>query len=697
MSSVSQMQAPMGAATSSGGSELREVLIDKARELFSLCDIETKGFMTKRCMRRLNGEIPLDLDQLEEVFDRLDRDGNGFLTLDEFTNGFGMFMGIDTRPRKMSSSQEEMLETFQESRGRIRRVSFVEEVDENEDVDKQFEEFLDRLGVHQLFKDEDYVKLMWGHLRTENPDMLTNFEEFLLKVTGNIKKTEKECTSLESALINRKQQQDEEVQKLYEEMEIQLRQEKERTLNEERKRQDRLQSELATELSNKDFILQDLMSKHSQLEQRFKQINSQDTDIRIKNAKLEKERDTLKKKLNETEAIVQKMQSYMVSLRQQSLDEKRARAQSALQATEAMVLEREQMIKQLEILRTMNKQLLDQKDEINSLLQQHQEISVVDADERRSDYFSIDADDGVSLAANASGTFPFSFRANHLNSLKNRRGSRISDYLETLGSGRKSPTSFHSAGTDADAEVQEVSLDISSFLLNGKDSRSSGRSSLTGSPTLVQKTVNYETERENVTDHCFGLYSESNVDEKAMDTHSSSLNQAARVQEPSTTASNSRLRRTLVHPERLFKVVIVGDSAVGKSSLINRFCRGHFVSSFNATIGVDFQVKSVIVEGRSVALQLWDTAGQEKFRAITQQYFRKADGVIIVYDVTSEESFKNVRAWISTLQDGTTDKVTVMIVGNKADMDTALRMVSFSTGQKLAHFLQLHGYNRRSK
>lgn len=71
-----------------------------------------------------------------------------------------------------------------------------------------------------------------------------------------------------------------------------------------------------------------------------------------------------------------------------------------------------------------------------------------------------------------------------------------------------------------------------------------------------------------------------------MDTHSSSLNQAARVQEPSTTASNSRLRRTLVHPERLFKVVIVGDSAVGKSSLINRFCRGHFVSSFNATIGM---------------------------------------------------------------------------------------------------------------
>lgn len=66
--------------------------------------------------------------------------------------------------------------------------------------------------------------------------------------------------------------------------------------------------------------------------------------------------------------------------------------------------------------------------------------------------------------------------------------------------------------------------------------------------------------------------------------------------------------------------------------------------------GVDFRVKSVTVEGRPVALQLWDTAGQERFRSITKQYFRKADGVIIVYDVTSEESFKNVRAWVSALQ-----------------------------------------------
>ncbi|OQR69950.1 ras and EF-hand domain-containing protein-like [Tropilaelaps mercedesae] len=513
-----------------------------------------------------------------------------------------MFMGIDTRPRKMSCSQEEMFEAFQESRSRIHQISSVNETDENEEEeDKQFEEFLDGLDAHQLFKDEDYVKLMWGHLRTENPSMLANFEELLLKVSANIKKKEKECSSLENALMNRKQQQDEQVQQLYEEMENQLVQEKERALNEERKRQDRLRSELASELSNKDYILQELMCQHSQLEQRFNQINGQDSDIKLKNAKLEKERDILEKRLSETERVVEKMQSYMENLRQQSLDEKRARAQSALQATEVMALEKEQIIKQLEMLRTVNKQLLDQKDEINSLLCHREEISLMDAEEKRSDYFSIDVNDGISLVSNATATSLSGLGENRAGFFRSRRGSRISDYL---------------------------------------GAPSSERGSLTGS-AILNKQVKSHAERKDMTDHFLKLDVEGGIDEKVLwavhettpsistaslalkDSRKNSLHMLKRAQEPSITDCNARQARTLVHPERLFKVVIVGDSAVGKSSLINRFCRGHFVPSFNTTIGVDFQVKSVVVDGRSVALQLWDTAGQEKFRAITQQYFRK--------------------------------------------------------------------------
>ncbi|KAK2152197.1 hypothetical protein LSH36_337g01059 [Paralvinella palmiformis] len=105
-----------------------------------------------------------------------------------------------------------------------------------------------------------------------------------------------------------------------------------------------------------------------------------------------------------------------------------------------------------------------------------------------------------------------------------------------------------------------------------------------------------------------------------------------------------------VSPERLFKVVFVGDSGVGKSSFIHQFCNQTFKATFSATIGVDFQVKNVRVDGHVIALQLWDTAGQERFRSITKQYFRKADGVLVMYDVTSEVSFKNVRNWMISVQ-----------------------------------------------
>uniref|UniRef100_A0A8R1I5C3 Uncharacterized protein n=1 Tax=Caenorhabditis japonica TaxID=281687 RepID=A0A8R1I5C3_CAEJA len=105
----------------------------------------------------------------------------------------------------------------------------------------------------------------------------------------------------------------------------------------------------------------------------------------------------------------------------------------------------------------------------------------------------------------------------------------------------------------------------------------------------------------------------------------------------------------LAQPDRIFKVVFVGDSAVGKTCFLHRFCHNRFKPLFNATIGVDFTVKTMkIPPNRAIAMQLWDTAGQERFRSITKQYFRKADGVVLMFDVTSEQSFLNVRNWIDS-------------------------------------------------
>eukprot|EP01083_Nonionella_stella_P172877 594594_1 len=96
----------------------------------------------------------------------------------------------------------------------------------------------------------------------------------------------------------------------------------------------------------------------------------------------------------------------------------------------------------------------------------------------------------------------------------------------------------------------------------------------------------------------------------------------------------------------LLKVVMVGDSGVGKSSLLKRFANRDFTGDYISTIGVDFEIKTLEIDGKTVKLQIWDTAGQERFRTITSSYYRGAHGIIIVYDITDKESFDNVRQWL---------------------------------------------------
>ncbi|KAL9296631.1 hypothetical protein ACSQ67_022527 [Phaseolus vulgaris] len=128
----------------------------------------------------------------------------------------------------------------------------------------------------------------------------------------------------------------------------------------------------------------------------------------------------------------------------------------------------------------------------------------------------------------------------------------------------------------------------------------------------------------------------------------------------------------------LIKLLLIGDSGVGKSCLLLRFSDGSFTTSFITTIGIDFKIRTIELDGKRIKLQIWDTAGQERFRTITTAYYRGAMGILLVYDVTDEASFSSkvlnyIRNWIRNIEQHASDNVNKILVGNKADMDESKR------------------------
>ncbi|CAM8898981.1 unnamed protein product [Rhodiola kirilowii] len=133
----------------------------------------------------------------------------------------------------------------------------------------------------------------------------------------------------------------------------------------------------------------------------------------------------------------------------------------------------------------------------------------------------------------------------------------------------------------------------------------------------------------------------------------------------------------------LFKVVIIGDSAVGKSNLLSRYARNEFDSNSKATIGVEFQTQIVEIDGKEVKAQIWDTAGQERFRAVTSAYYRGAFGALVVYDISRRNTFESVPRWLDELDTQSETTVAKMLVGNKSDLES-IRDVSMEEGRQLA-------------
>jgi Ras-related protein Rab-10 len=132
----------------------------------------------------------------------------------------------------------------------------------------------------------------------------------------------------------------------------------------------------------------------------------------------------------------------------------------------------------------------------------------------------------------------------------------------------------------------------------------------------------------------------------------------------------------------LYKILLLGDTQVGKSSILLQYVEKTFTITFISTIGIDFKIKTIELEGKRIKLQIWDTAGQERFHTITTSYYRGAMGIILVYDITSQKSFDNITKWLQNIEMHASPDVERLLVGNKADMDNR-RVVPKERGEQL--------------
>ena len=135
--------------------------------------------------------------------------------------------------------------------------------------------------------------------------------------------------------------------------------------------------------------------------------------------------------------------------------------------------------------------------------------------------------------------------------------------------------------------------------------------------------------------------------------------------------------------EMMFKVVLVGDSSVGKTNIMSKYLKNEFHEDSKATVGVEFGSKQFNIEGHQIKAQIWDTAGQERYKAITSAYYKGAKGAFVVYDITRKQSFESVDRWINDLKAAADKKLSIIIIGNKCDLEDQ-RQVNKEQGEEKA-------------
>ncbi|XP_056370218.1 ras and EF-hand domain-containing protein isoform X2 [Oenanthe melanoleuca] len=647
--------------------------LSRLRALFLACDASGSGRIEREDFAALCAELRVRPAEAEAIFQRLDSDRDGAITFPEFARGF---RGA-TRPQPGGS--EPGGEHMEEEEASAAWVAA--------GLDQPWKDFEVRLGDEARYiPRQEQVSVLYQNIHIAEPRLIQPYEHVIKNFIQEIKL---QSTEMETLAIAVKRAQDKaavQLSELEEEMELRIQAAEHKVKKEEKQKAEEALNELKRQYDTEVGDLQVTIKKLKKLEEQSKYVNHRE-DVaelkkRIHDMLLENQR--LKKDLLEAQTNIAFLQSELDTLKSEYADQSLT-TERDLEIIREYTEDRDNLERQIEILQSANRKLHDSNDGLRSALENS-----------------------------------FSKYNRSLRLANTSPGSTISrSSLKFNGEHSPlNPRSSHSScvGEDYDSlalcdPMQRINCEVDSLPESCFDS---GLSTLRDS-NEYDSEVEYRHQRifqraQYMQEGFGGDASDTDVPEiRDEETYSPASSSAVLDWKPSQPVSrSSSVASTRKHisaltpqsdaaectpkypsSEKAYKIVLAGDAAVGKSSFLMRLCKNEFQGNTSATLGVDFQMKRLIVDGEPTVLQLWDTAGQERFRSIAKSYFRRADGVLLLYDVTCEKSFINVREWVDMIEDATHENIPIMVVGNKADLrqdvtEQGQKCVSINYGEKLA-------------
>nr|XP_018903401.1 PREDICTED: ras and EF-hand domain-containing protein homolog isoform X1 [Bemisia tabaci] len=640
-------------------------------ELFRCCDQKGTGLIDVEEFRDLCAEFGIDKSDSDVIFADLDHDGDGKVSLEDFAWGFRQFMSPDERRNSIQIIERAYpLGTFG-GRGEQRRLG-----GDPGEARAAWSNLVAGVGegtIHK-FLNRSGKKLadLYEELQTANacPELLNQFEGALSSLIEDVKKLHDEKRELEDMFTKEKENHLQRLRGLEEELDAQV-----------AKIEENAREEARIQFENEKRVLMDKMeSESSELQAHLKLLQKMNDVLSTKRGDSEQinnskkpslvENRELRMMLNDTKANLAVLRSEMSQLKVE-YEKKCRELLSQQESAQQFKNETDYFQKQLQLLHDTNQKLQDTNDSL---------LFVVD--DPRKVHASRPASPFCSSRAPSQASSDSAVSAQEAARLK-----RQAENLERLED--QTYYNYDQEQNGAHFVIQRLMDDIDSGRSTLRDNTDdSDQKSFPEEPnSLTEIDFPSKNEQQYLDDYHNNLFLGPFRRGSQADTmHRLSI--ATTLSHRPSIATTMSSFEQLGEPDRTFKVVFAGDAAVGKSCFIHRFSKGVFTTRLSSTLGVDFKVKSIKVGDKNVALQLWDTAGQERFRSMTKNYFRRADGVVLLYDVTNERSFINVRLWIQSVRE-VAGQIPVYLCGNKIDLreKAAIRgttCVPTEQGQKLA-------------